>query len=162
MKNQKTRKKRQFNAMKHGAFAIELFILDEDRNEFEDLHAGLVAEFKPSGRMEQEIILDIAKLHWRKRRIERFYVNEADLLQLHPGEEALPRLITISKTMTKDVPCRDVWKVLSSLPRPIFDAVRANFKLPIQELDPDWIERLKKFVLSLYWATDRIDRKSVV
>jgi hypothetical protein len=55
MRESKSTKKRQFNAMKHGAFATELLILNEDAYEFQDLHDGLIEELKPSGRMEEEL-----------------------------------------------------------------------------------------------------------
>jgi hypothetical protein len=49
------------NATKHGAFAKELVILGENKDDFDELHQSCVKELKPSGRMEEEVVLAIAK-----------------------------------------------------------------------------------------------------
>jgi hypothetical protein len=55
------------NALKHGAFAKELVILDENKDDFDELHNSCIKELNPSGRMEEEVVLAIAKYMWRKR-----------------------------------------------------------------------------------------------
>jgi hypothetical protein len=80
------------NAIKHGAFAEELVILDENKEDFDELHQSCVKELKPSGLMEEEVVLTIAKYMWRKRRIERLFSDEANWLQEPP--EA-PQLRTV-------------------------------------------------------------------
>jgi hypothetical protein len=52
---------RRYNTIKHGAFAKELIILDENKDDFDELHQSCVKELRPSGRMEGEVVLAIAK-----------------------------------------------------------------------------------------------------
>jgi hypothetical protein len=150
MKKSKSTKRRQSNALKHGAFVTEIFIFEEDWNEFERLHNELVEEFRPSGRMEEEIVLEIAKLRWRKLRIEQFYVHEADLLRAHPGEEGMEKLATNKRSLTKETPCHAIWKQIRDLPAPMFKVLEALVKAPTKEIDEDWIERFKKSAEYVY------------
>jgi hypothetical protein len=62
---------RRHNALKHGAFANELLVLEENQKDFDELHNSCIQELKPAGPLEEEVVLDIAKCIWRKRRIER-------------------------------------------------------------------------------------------
>jgi hypothetical protein len=41
----------------------------ENRSEFEKLHEDLIAEFRPNGALEQDIVSTIAYLIWRKKHI---------------------------------------------------------------------------------------------
>jgi hypothetical protein len=41
----------------------------EDQAEFNDLHEELVIELQPFGVLEESIVLEIADLQWRKRRL---------------------------------------------------------------------------------------------
>jgi hypothetical protein len=44
----------------------------ESTDEFERLHQELTAEFSPHGRMEEDIILDVAILRWRKYQLAKW------------------------------------------------------------------------------------------
>jgi len=147
MTRSKSQKKRQFNAMKHGAFVDELLILDEDEREFQNLHQGFIDDLKPCGRMEQELILEIAKLYWRKRRIERFFVNEANWLQAHPRDEELELARFVHQVIYKGTPCRQLWDhILQYLPMAIHDAIKNEFECPTEEYNDEWVERVKKSI----------------
>src|SRR5262245_42472430 len=65
------------NAITHGAYAKDLLLPNESPEEFERLHQGLIKEWNPTGTTEDEAVLTIAKWMWSKRRIERFYREEA-------------------------------------------------------------------------------------
>jgi hypothetical protein len=39
---------------------------EENQKNFEELHNGCIEEFKPVGRLEEEVVLAIAKCIWRK------------------------------------------------------------------------------------------------
>lgn len=148
MKKQRPNGRRRYNALKHGAFATELLILNEEQSEFDDLHNGFIEELKPFGRMEYEIVFEIAKLHWRKRRIERFFVNEADwILADAAGDEDLECVVLVNRTIVKGLPCRKVWEgLIPFLPEVFRDEVKQYFHCPSEEYDDAWIERLKQFI----------------
>jgi hypothetical protein len=61
------------NALVHGVFSKDLLLPWDDRDEFEKLHADLKAEFSPRGRAEEEAVLDLAVLHWRKQTVWRMW-----------------------------------------------------------------------------------------
>ena len=50
---------------------------EENQKDFEELHNGCIEELKPVGRLEEEVVLAIAKCIWRKGRIERLFADEA-------------------------------------------------------------------------------------
>ena len=70
---------RRQNAIKHGAFAKALVIFNENKDDFDELHQSCVKELKPSGRMEDEVVLAIAKYMWSKHRIQRFFCRRSKL-----------------------------------------------------------------------------------
>ena len=144
MTKRKSTQERQHNALKHGAFATEMFIFEEDRQEFEKLHSELVEELKPSGRMEEDIVLEIAKLRWRKLRIEQFYVQEADWLRAHPGDEGIEDLTRIEQAVEKGTPCNAIWEKTRCLPTTMRKHLEALVKAPTKDIDDEWIERFKK------------------
>jgi hypothetical protein len=61
------------NALVHGLYAKDVLLPWDDRDEFEKLHADLKAEFSPRGRAEEEAVLDLAVLHWRKQTVWRLW-----------------------------------------------------------------------------------------
>jgi hypothetical protein len=65
------------NGIKHGAYAEELILPDENVDEFLQLYQRLTEEWQPVGISEEETVLDLAKCLWQKRRVERFYYREA-------------------------------------------------------------------------------------
>jgi hypothetical protein len=123
---------------------------------FEAFHNGLVEEFQPSGRMEEDIVLEIAKLRWRKLRIEQFYVNQADWLRVHPSEKSLEKLATIFRSVHKGIPCGPIWEKAKELPTPMFKLLETLVKPPTKEIDDEWIEWFKKSADYVYWTSDNI------
>lgn len=72
------------NATKHGAFAQDLILADEDVEEFERLHQLVTADWNPVGATEQHAVHILAQCLWANDRVERFYVNEMTLIQRQP------------------------------------------------------------------------------
>jgi hypothetical protein len=64
--------RRRPNATTHGIFSQQAVLPGEDPEEFEALHADLVAEWLPMGPTEEEAVLSIAHAMWRKRRLQKF------------------------------------------------------------------------------------------
>ncbi len=144
-----SRDNRRHNALKHGAFAKELVILAENKNDFDELHNSCVKELKPSGRMDEEVVLGIAKYMWRKRRIERLFVEEANWLQEHPDSEDLRRVSRVDQFIQKGMRCSDVWEFLGFLPEHFCKEIGKTFRLPSTEYDDEWIDRVKEFISTL-------------
>lgn len=69
MRNQKYKHP---NAFKHGVFAETAILPGEDRQEFEELHAHSLEEWKPDGPTEEDAVLSIAKAFWNKRRLQKY------------------------------------------------------------------------------------------
>jgi hypothetical protein len=63
-------------ALKHGAYSQSILLPGEDPAAFEQLHADLIAEFAPIGRLEEDIVLTIAQHVWRKQNIATYRVAE--------------------------------------------------------------------------------------
>lgn len=53
-------------ALKHGAFSKTAILPGEDATAFEQLHEDLIAELSPNGALEEDIVVTIARLIWRK------------------------------------------------------------------------------------------------
>ncbi len=59
-------------ALKHGAYSNTTLLPGEDPLAFKELHDGLVAEFAPAGPAEENIILTMARLYWRKQNLSTY------------------------------------------------------------------------------------------
>ena len=57
------------NALSHGVYSSEVILPWENAQDFKELHEGLQEEYLPSGRSEEEDVLDLACLRWKKRRL---------------------------------------------------------------------------------------------
>jgi len=80
------------NARKHGILVSEVraILPFENIKDFEDLHAELVAEYEPRGRIETLLVEQIVISYWRLKRIHR--AEGGELLQ--GGIEAERQLLT--------------------------------------------------------------------
>ena len=65
----RTRNDCKHPALKHGAYSAIAVLPGESRAEFEKLRRGLMAEFSPSGALEDHIVMTIAHLTWRKKNL---------------------------------------------------------------------------------------------
>ena len=64
------------SALKHGAYSGLTLLPGENRLEFERFRRELFAEFRPQGRLEEEIVADIARLTWRKRNLGNYELTQ--------------------------------------------------------------------------------------
>jgi len=87
-----TRIDRRHPAVKHGAYSATAVLPGESQAEFDKLHRGLVAELVPSGALEEDIVMTIARLVWRKQ----------NLTTLRIAERAQSRRITIVNEKIRD------------------------------------------------------------
>ena len=149
MPRKKSESRRQTNALKHGAFATELLIFEEDQDEFDQLRKGLIEEFKPSGSMEEQLVLDLAKLYWRKRRAEKFYAQQANWIQMATtGAEDVEKLRMLAQYLTKGQCCKHIWdRIVPHLPDNIQIDLETKFSCPSEEYDDAWIDSLKDYML---------------
>src|SRR2546423_1760850 len=66
MSNKKNR-----NSLVHGIYSSDLVLPWERAEDFYELLEGMRLDFEPNGATEDDIVFEIAVLHWRKRRINR-------------------------------------------------------------------------------------------
>jgi hypothetical protein len=59
------------NAILHGCYATDLLLPWESRKAFDALHAEFIEEFDPQTPIEREMVLDLARYRWLKRRVMR-------------------------------------------------------------------------------------------
>jgi len=62
---------RNRNALVHGLYAKDVLLPWDSKEDFEKLHEDLKAEFSPRGRAEEEAVLDLAFLYWKKQTLWR-------------------------------------------------------------------------------------------
>jgi hypothetical protein len=72
-----TESRKKKNALTHGIYGKDILLPWESREEFEKLLAELRDEFPPSGRMENEIVFDLAHLRWQKYRVHQMWIAAA-------------------------------------------------------------------------------------
>jgi hypothetical protein len=73
----RTKRGKPRNALIHGVYARDVILPFESREDLEVLHAELRLELRPSGRLEEEIVWDLAHLRWQKRRMEKMWAAAA-------------------------------------------------------------------------------------
>jgi hypothetical protein len=69
----RSKKTRSHNALVHGIYAKDILMPWESKEAFETLHKDLQTEFMPRGRSEEDCILDLAYLYWRKQSLWRLW-----------------------------------------------------------------------------------------
>ena len=136
--------------MKLGSKNNELLVLEENQKDFDELHNSCIQELKPAGLLEEEVVLDIAKCIWRKRRIERLFVDEANWLREHPDLKSLQWVSTVNNQIRKEMPWRYVLKFLAYLPKDLHEILDQNFPPPEEDFDEEWVGRVKKYLSKLH------------
>ena len=74
----------KLNALKHGLLSKAVLLKGESRAEYTSLHDGLRQSLDPQGRLEDELVENLAVLLWRKRRLlqaEKAEISKADVLK---------------------------------------------------------------------------------
>ncbi len=79
------------NGLKHGIFAKELFLSDEEKPEFEELNNALRSQFKPATPMQEIAFGRVVVPYWRCRLACRLE-NESrqEVVRPRPGGETVP------------------------------------------------------------------------
>jgi hypothetical protein len=70
-------KPRRKNALAHGIYGQDILLPWESRKDFKKLLTDLRDEFHPEGRMENEIVFDLAHLRWQKIRVQQMFIAAA-------------------------------------------------------------------------------------
>ena len=63
-------------AVKHGAYSATALLPGESPAEFDKLHRSLIAEFGPSGVLEDDIVMTMARLVWRNQNLTTLRIAE--------------------------------------------------------------------------------------
>ncbi|MGB7277726.1 MAG: hypothetical protein WBD15_08260 [Pseudolabrys sp.] len=63
-------------ALKHGAYSATAILPGESQAEFEKLHRDTIAEWTPSGVLENDIVMTITRLLWRKQNLDTLRIEE--------------------------------------------------------------------------------------
>ena len=63
-------------ALKHGAYSATAILPGESQAEFEKLHRDTIAEFTPSGVLENDIVMTLTRLLWRKQNLDTLHIAE--------------------------------------------------------------------------------------
>ena len=63
-------------ALKHGAYSATAILPGESQTEFEKLHRDTIAEWTPSGVLENDIVMTITRLLWRKQNLDTLHIAE--------------------------------------------------------------------------------------
>jgi hypothetical protein len=132
------RKCKRPNALKHGFYTGAPLIPGEGPDEFNNLYAELIDEWKPSGPTLRDGVFELADLRWKQRRLKRFMQTKLSLTAFDPRNPAF----------------NEVWGLimfagcLRSEPETCFEHRASNYLLP------DKINYLKqKFPRSNYQST---------
>jgi hypothetical protein len=152
------------NALKHGAFSQDLVLPDEKREDFEQLHQSLIEEWSPTGALEEDTVLTLAQGIWLKRRVERFYHQEATWAQEHAGEEELNYADALARVLEHAQSVEDVTEIIAVLPDRYREWIetkyhRSNFFNDAQS----WIRSVKSIIPKLiegYEITVMDERRS--
>ena len=86
----RTRNDRKHPALKHGAYSATAVLPGENRAEFEKLHRDLIAELTPSGALEDDIVMNIARLVWRKQNLATLRIAERARAHRNAIEREIP------------------------------------------------------------------------
>ena len=72
----RTRFNKLHPALKHAGYSATTLLPGENAAEFDKLRRDLIAEFGPVGVLEEDIVLDLARLTWRKRNLGTFRIAQ--------------------------------------------------------------------------------------
>jgi hypothetical protein len=84
----RSRKGKRPNALKHGFYAGAPLIPGEDPEEFNNLYAELIDEWKPSGPTLRDGVFELADLRWKQRRLKKFIQTKLGLTTFDPRNPA--------------------------------------------------------------------------
>jgi len=145
------------NATTHGAYAKDLFLPEERPEEFELLHQGLTKEWHPTGTLEDDTVLTLAQCIWNKRRIERFYREEALEARYQNADEV--RLVHYVVAMLDQAETvEQANPFISMLPEAYGEWIEEEAPRSEFEDDRSWIECVWEKILILSGTRERLAR----
>jgi hypothetical protein len=107
---------RRRGALKHGAYSQSVLLPGEDPRQFKILHADLVEELAPEGRLQEETVAAIAELVWRRQNLKIVEVAPLvtlasnavanSLLDRRPNEKSDEELRELDSTRVKQSSAR--------------------------------------------------------
>ena len=84
-------------ALRHGGFSKIAILPGEDPDEFEQLHCGLIEEWRPNGPTEDDAVLTMAAAIWRKARLQKFRRALLYQEQFHPTCPTYDRALALHR-----------------------------------------------------------------
>jgi hypothetical protein len=84
LNNSVIRRRKRANALKHGIFSDAALIPGEDPREFDELLAGSMEEWKPSGPTLRDAVVELADLKWKLRRLRKYIQTRLSAMTLNP------------------------------------------------------------------------------
>jgi hypothetical protein len=87
-------------ALKHGGYSGLTLLPGEDHSAFEKLRRELFDELKPQGRLEQDIVTEIARLTWRKQNLGKYELTQ--LLRIFEDVLITSCRVTGTRTNTEE------------------------------------------------------------
>jgi hypothetical protein len=142
---------RRPNAQKHGAFSACPTIPGEDPREFQELHSALIDEWQPSGPSEEDAVLSLADLMWRKRRGQRFVQAKLMVATFDPGSPAYDErhgvaLFAYAMATAPEVAFETCGKFL---PAEMPDRLKQKFPRSSDQSTTDWAEAILTEIQSM-------------
>ena len=137
------------NATKHGAFARDAVLPGEDHKAIEKIHQGLIDEWTPTGPIEEEAVLSLAKHIMAKRRIDSFYKAEVQHAAQHPDEEKQDKFGELYRCLKKVKTFNDAMGIYLQLPAPWQTYLMNNAPRSSFEADEAWLEEVVAIVEAL-------------
>jgi hypothetical protein len=81
------RVKKLHPALKHGGYCATGLLPGEDHTAFERLYQDLIADLRPDGPLENDIVASIARLYWRKQNLDTFRIAESARNRFQPLDQ---------------------------------------------------------------------------
>jgi hypothetical protein len=104
--------KKMHPALKHGGFCATGLLPGEDRAAFERLYQDLIAELHPDGPLENDTVLGIARLTWRKQNLETFRIAQSVRERYS---------VIVSEKVPSTTPPLDIFPLMNPDPDPDWD-----------------------------------------
>ena len=134
------------NSFKHGTFTENFMIMPEENfDEFEQLHQGLIEEWKPIGTLEEDTVLTIAQHIWQKRRVDRYYYCEVTWAREHSEQEVLNTIDRYAGMLDANWNPKALTEFIDQLPERYRQCVKS---IPRSEFNDEqsWIQSLKSII----------------
>jgi hypothetical protein len=133
------------NALKHGVFAINPAIPNEDPREFQELCSALDDEWQPSGPTEEDAVRTIADAMWRKLRAQKFVrakVTASTFDPRHPTFDEARGLILFSCHMLSEGEMAFEKQASSYLRADKINYLKQKYPRPNYKSTEEWAEAI--------------------